>query len=60
MSITFTPISKSANITLSTVSKTSGTGAVSTGNPIGLLLALTYASAVAGTDGITLTLISKN
>lgn len=59
MAITLTPISKSSTVSPSLVSKsTSGVGIV-TGNPIGLLLALTYSADISA-GGLGVTLISKN
>jgi hypothetical protein len=61
MAITLTPISKSSTVSFTafTKSSSSGTG-IEIGNPMGLLLSLTYASAIAGVDGLVITLINKN
>ncbi len=59
--VSFTPISKSSTVSFTafTKSSSSGTG-IEIGNPMGLLLSLTYASAIAGVDGLVITLINKN
>jgi hypothetical protein len=59
MPVTVTTTSKSAEVSVTNVSKSTSGIAISTGNPIGILLAFTY-SADQSADDLTVTLVSKS
>jgi len=59
MSVTVTKVTKSSTVSLDTVDKSSTSTTLDQGGPIGLLLALTYASAQSF-SGLTVTLTSKS
>jgi len=59
MSVTVTKVSKSSDVSLDTVDKSATSVSLTQGSPIGLLLALTYAT-TQSLSGLTVTLISKS
>jgi hypothetical protein len=58
MPVTVTTTTKPSTVSLTLQGKPAGQD-IAQGTPIGLLLALTYPSAIAGAGALTVTLISK-
>lgn len=59
MSITLTPVSRSADVSLTLADRNGNSSTIAAGSAIGLLLALTYATQIV-IDGMVVTLIDKN
>ena len=59
MTVTLTPVSRSADASITLSERNGNSSNISTGSPIGLLLALTYASQIV-IDGMVVTLLDRN
>lgn len=59
MAVTLTHISRSSDVSVTLADRNGQSASIGIGSPMGLLLALTYASTIS-IDGLTVTLIDKN
>ena len=59
MSVTLTPVSRSSDASLTLATRNGNSSSIAAGTPIGLLLALTYATQQV-IDGMTVTLATRN